>query len=175
MKRYLSFIFILSILLGSVGHVFLSRLCIKWQKQAFRTYTIQNHSGRWRQLSVYPYTLYKNNSHLRWLENNKEVEINGQRYDIVGHSLKNGVTTFLILEDTQENTLLSFGLKQAKQQNKALRYIQLLLGMHYLTPSPLLSSNKSLLQGLPYSFKDTRIVYSIGFRNSLTKPPASLS
>lgn len=161
----------LSILLGSTGHVFLSRISIKWQKRAFRSYTIQHHSGKIRVFKVFPHALYKNNAHIQWLEKNKEVEINGHRYDIVARSLKNGITTFYILEDVHENTLLSFGLQQARQQNKALQYIQILLGMNYLQPGHTFFPEDTLLQYFAVSFKNMHILYSDGFLNNLNRPP----
>lgn len=105
--RKISYIIALSLItVFLTGHYFIYKSVLKSHKKEFKTY-IRSHFAKIEQIEISPSELYANNKHLTWLDENKEVALNGVMYDVV--SIKNAGTKVIlfVVNDKDEKELMN--------------------------------------------------------------------
>lgn len=110
--RKISYIIALSLItVFLTGHYFIYKSVLKSHKKEFKTY-IRSHFAKIEQIEISPSELYANNKHLIWLDENKEVSLNGVMYDIV--SIKNAgkKVILFVVNDKDEKELMNRYNKQ---------------------------------------------------------------
>lgn len=105
--RKISYIIALSLItVFLTGHYFIYKSVLKSHKKEFKTY-IRSHFAKIEQIEISPSELYANTKHLTWLDENKEVSLNGVMYDIV--SIKNAgkKVILFVVNDKDEKELMN--------------------------------------------------------------------
>src|SRR5687767_2243552 len=106
--------FIISLSLISVfitGHYFIYKSVLKAHKKEFKAF-IRSNYVKPEQLEINPSQLYTDNLEMQWLDENKEVCVNGVMYDIL--SIKNAGTKVIlnVVKDKDEKELMDRYQKQ---------------------------------------------------------------
>lgn len=88
------------------GHYFIYKSVLKAHKKEFKTY-IRSNFAKTEQLEINPSQLYTDNLEMQWLDENKEVCLNGVMYDIL--SIKNAGTKVIlnVVKDKDEKELMN--------------------------------------------------------------------
>lgn len=110
--RKASFIIALSLItVFLTGHYFIYKGVLKSHKKEFKTY-IRSHFAKIEQLAINPSQLYTDNLEMQWLDENKEVFLDGVMYDIV--SIKSAGTKVVlnVVKDKDEKELMNRYNKQ---------------------------------------------------------------
>lgn len=80
--------------------------------------------------SVDKRNLYTNSKGLEWCDDNKELLINGEFFEVIGIHEQGELATIYLLKDTQENELFSsYFSKQKKNNDLLVNIIKLLSGL----------------------------------------------
>lgn len=112
LMRKASFIIALALItVFLTGHYFIYKSVLKSHKKEFKTY-IRSHFAKIEQLAINPSQLYTDNLEMQWLDENKEVCLNGVMYDIV--SIKSAGTKVVlnVVKDKDEKELMNRYNKQ---------------------------------------------------------------
>ena len=110
--RKASYIIALSLItVFLTGHFFIYKSVLNSHKKAFKTY-IRSHYAKTEQIEISLSELYTNTKNIAWLDDNKEVLLNGVMYDIV--SIKNNGTKVIlcVVNDLHEKELMNRYQKQ---------------------------------------------------------------
>lgn len=88
------------------GHYFIYKTVLKAHKKEFKTY-IRSNFAKTEQLEINPSQLYTDNLEMQWLDENKEVCLNGVMYDII--SIKSAGTKVIlnVAKDKDEKELMN--------------------------------------------------------------------
>lgn len=88
------------------GHYFIYKSVLKAHKKEFKSY-IRANFAKSEQLEINPSQLYTDNHEMKWLDENKEVCLNGVMYDIL--SIKNAGTKVIlnVVKDKDEKELMN--------------------------------------------------------------------
>lgn len=100
--------FIISLLLVTVfftGHYFIYKSVLKSHKKEFKTY-IRSHFAKHEQLEINPSELYSDNGKIRWLDENKEICLNGVMFDIISISNSGTKVILEVVNDKHEKELM---------------------------------------------------------------------
>ncbi len=112
LMRKATFIIALSLItVFLTGHYFIYKSVLKSHKKEFKAY-IRTHFAKIEQLEINPSQLYNDNTEMQWLDENKEVCLNGVMYDIV--SIKSAGTKVIlnVVKDKDEKELMNRYNKQ---------------------------------------------------------------
>ncbi len=93
------------------GHYFIYKSVLKSHKKEFKTY-IRSHFAKIEQIEIAPSELYTNTNQLTWLDENKEVLLNGIMYDIVSLKTEGGKVVLNVVKDKDEKELMNRYQKQ---------------------------------------------------------------
>lgn len=138
--------FIISMSLITVlltGHFFIYKGVLKAHKKEFKAF-IRSNFVRSEQLEIDPSQLYRDNAEMQWLDENKEVCLNGMMYDIL--SIKNAGTKVIlnVVKDKDEKELMDRYRDQfndqyenSKSGKKGNTILKDLLSLKYLADSSL--------------------------------------
>lgn len=110
--RKASFIIALSLItVFLTGHYFIYKSVLKSHKIEFKSY-IRANFAKTEELAIYPSQLYTNSPEMQWLDENKEICLNGVMYDIV--CIKNAGTKVIlnVVKDKDEKELMNRYNKQ---------------------------------------------------------------
>ena len=100
--------FILTLSLITVfftGHFFIYKSLLKVHKREFKAY-IRSHFVKAEQIEINPAQLYADNSEMQWLDDNKEVCLNGVMYDILNIEQAGTKIILHAVKDTDEKELM---------------------------------------------------------------------
>ncbi len=156
------------------GHYFIYRGVIKSHKKEFKTY-IRSNFAKTEQLEINPSQLYTDNVEMKWLDENKEICLNGVMYDIL--NIKNAGTKIIlnVVKDADEKELMDRYRDQFNDQyengnagRKNNNILKDLLSMKYFQRSN--SSITLLISGYNYSASFTPELSSI-YLHVQTPPP----
>jgi hypothetical protein len=87
------------------GHYFVFKTVQNQYTKNFKEYLKTLPEEKWESVEIASNQLYKNGSKITWLDDNKEIEMNGQLYDVVKiKHLGNKVKIYLV-NDTNEKAL----------------------------------------------------------------------
>ncbi len=106
--------FIIAISLITVfltGHYFIYKGVLKSHKKEFKTY-IRTHFAKIEQLAINPSQLYTDTPEMQWLDENKEVCLNGVMYDIVSIKSVGTKVVLNVVKDKEEKELMNRYNKQ---------------------------------------------------------------
>lgn len=112
LMRKATFIIALSLItVFLTGHYFIYKGMLKSHKKEFKTY-IRTHFAKIEQFAIHPSELYTDTKEMQWLDENKEVCLNGVMYDIV--SIKSAGTKVVLnmVKDKDEKELMNRYNKQ---------------------------------------------------------------
>ena len=105
--RKVFFIFtILVITVLITGNYFIYKQVTKAHKKEFKAY-IRSHFAKTQTVSISPSELYSNNSHITWLDHNKEILFNDVMYDIISYKSEGVKVLLTVVEDTEEKELMN--------------------------------------------------------------------
>ena len=110
--RKISYIIALSLItVFLTGHYFIFKSVLSSHKKEFKTY-IRSHHAKIEQIEISPSQLYSDNAELKWMDENKELCLNGVMYDIV--SIKTAGTKVIlnVINDKEEKELMNRYHKQ---------------------------------------------------------------
>lgn len=110
--RKASYIIALSLItVFLTGHYFIYKSVLNSHKTAFKTY-IRSHYAKTEKIEISPSELYTNSKKLTWLDENKEICLNGVMYDLL--SIKNSGTKVIlcVVNDKDEKELMNLYQKQ---------------------------------------------------------------
>ncbi len=105
---------------------------IKIQKKQFRQTVLAHQKDELKQICFNADELYKNCKGIEWKENNKEVVMNGNYYEVISIEKKENIFLVNIIEDTKENELFKNFFKQTDRKGQLADCILFLLGMHFV-------------------------------------------
>ncbi len=171
MKRLLPILFLGLFLVYSLGQLAMFYTLQQTQKTNFKQYALLHHSKQLKRISFSPSQLYINQANIKWLDNNKEIEVNGKRHDIISKSSQNGITTFFILEDSKENNLIS-EFQQQQKDNSQLKWLKSLSSLTFQSTDYFDSSLKAHTLLLNYSVHPSGNFILSDFTSNLIKPPS---
>lgn len=173
--RKISYIIALSLItVFLTGHYFIYKSVLKSHKKEFKTY-IRSHFAKIEQIEISPSELYNNNKHITWLDENKEISLNGIMYDII--SIKNAGTKVVlnVVNDKNEKELMNRYNKQfndiyengntGKQNNNLLKDF---LSLKYFQKQ--LSKIKLFTQEHNY-IPETKLITCSGYYKIQLLPP----
>lgn len=75
------------------------------QKANFRAYVAQNLS-QLEQISISPFQLFSDSKDMEWLDENKEIMVNGILYDIISIKNSGKTVSLFVINDTKEKALM---------------------------------------------------------------------
>lgn len=105
---------------------------IKIQKRQFRQTVLAYQKDELKQMRFDADDLYKNSKGIEWKENNKEVVLNGNYYEVVSIEKKENVFLVNMIEDTKENELFKNFFEQTDHKGQLADCILFLLGMNFV-------------------------------------------
>lgn len=158
------------------GHYFVFKTIQKQYKKNFKEYLKTLPEEKWESIEIASYQLYKNTSEITWVDNNKEIEMNGQLYDVVKiKQIGNKVKLYLV-NDNDEKTLKNNYNKLAKNiegnssQKNNNKVLNDFITLKVIIGNPL---------GAPKQYMDTAICFApesktltnAGFTTVNTPPP----
>lgn len=168
--RKVSYIIALSLItVFLTGHFFIYKSVLSSHKKEFKAY-IRSQFAKTEQIEISASELYVNSKQMTWLDENKEVCLNGIMYDIV--SIKNNGTKVVlcVVNDKHEKELLNRYQNQfndiyengntGKKNNNLIKDFLSLKFFHKNTGAITLYSqlnNYSFIQNSPISFGYLRI------------------
>ena len=174
MRKVLYIITVSLITVFLTGHYFIYKSVLKSHKKEFKTY-IRSHYAKIEQLEISPSQLYSDNTEMKWLDENKEVCLNGIMYDII--SIKNAGTKVIlfVVNDKNEKELMNRYQKEfnnsyengntGKQNNNLLKDF---LALKYFQKS---HADIVVFEGSLRYFCNKKFITSVGHPNSLLIPP----
>ncbi len=171
MKRLLPILFLALFLVYSLGQLTMFYTLQQTQKTNFKQYALLHHSKELKRISFTPSQLYINQTTIKWLDNNKEIEVNGKRHDIIAQSSQNGITTFFILEDSKENNLIS-EFQQQQKDNSQLKWLKAFSSLTFQANDYFDSTLKTHTILLNYSVHTSENFVLSDFASNLIKPPS---
>lgn len=172
MKRLLPIFFLGIFLAYSLGQLAVFYSLQQTQKTNFKHYALIHHAKQLKRISFSPSQLYINQATIKWLDGNKEIEINGKRHDIVSKSSQNGITTFFILEDTKENNLIS-EFHQHQKDNSQLKWLKTLSTLVFQQHEKITTNISTPNFNLNSSFITIETFQLSDFTSNLIKPPTA--
>lgn len=75
------------------------------QKANFRAYVSQN-LNQLEQINISPFQLFSDSKNMEWLDENKEIMINGILYDIISIKNSGKTVSLFVINDTKEKALM---------------------------------------------------------------------
>jgi hypothetical protein len=141
--RKIALIFSLSLaVIFLSGHYFIYKSVIKSHKKEFKRF-IRSNFAKIELIEIDPSELYANNSRITWLDENKEICLNGVMYDILCITPGEKSVKLYVVDDRHEKDLMNRYHNQfntihengasGKKNNTLLKE---LLSFKYLTTAP---------------------------------------
>lgn len=112
LMRKASYIIALSLItVFFTGHYFIYKSVLISHKKEFKTY-IRSHFAKIEQIEILPSELYTDNSKIQWLDENKEICLNGVMFDIVTIKNEGAKVVLNVVKDKDEKELMNRYQKQ---------------------------------------------------------------
>lgn len=87
------------------GHFFIFKLSQNSHQNQFRAFIFKN-LDKVIKVDISPFELYSSSSKIKWLDDNKEVVIDNQIYDVVGLKNSGKTVSLFLMNDNQEKNLI---------------------------------------------------------------------
>lgn len=88
------------------GHFFIFRISQASHKKEFRSFMLQNLDQAIK-IDITPSELYSSSAKIKWVDDNKEVVINDQVYDVLGFKNSGTTVSLFLINDSKEKDLIN--------------------------------------------------------------------